>query len=162
MTYPGMKLAPSAISTGMMLYVYSSKQWKKVLVISTAFVRGRCIDQHTGQSFYADLTRFRACQPFLLNDIQRKQLTKLWFVFGNLGPQHSDKAHHFIQHFIEDAVTLDIQREFDLYANDVPEKCLKRVCDIVGLTLKAKNIVQAQTCLKSHVFLNADYREDIL
>lgn len=37
----------------------------------------------------------------ILTDEQRRQLRKLWFVFGNYGPGHTGANHRYLQELIE-------------------------------------------------------------
>lgn len=36
-----------------------------------------------------------------LSDVQRKQIEKLWFIYGNNGKRHTRENHRFIQEILE-------------------------------------------------------------
>lgn len=37
----------------------------------------------------------------ILTDTQRKELNKLWFIYGNNGKKHTHCNHRYIQNFLE-------------------------------------------------------------
>lgn len=67
----------------------------------------------------------------ILTPSQRKQLEKLWFVYGNMGKKHSHHNHKFIQAFIEQE---EDSREFYLSSprNDLTQECIEQVDKILG------------------------------
>ena len=50
----------------------------------------------------------------------RRQLERLWFIYGNYGPRHTMENHYFIQGFLERGQD---ERDF----NDVTAECLAAV-----------------------------------
>jgi len=59
----------------------------------------------------------KEAKKVVLTDRQRRELERLWFVYGNYGPRHTMQNHYFIQGFLERG-----QDERDFYK--VTEECL--------------------------------------
>jgi hypothetical protein len=57
---------------------------------------------------------------------QRRELERLWFVYGNYGPSHTMQDHYFIQGFLERGQD---ERDF----NRVTEECLAAVDTVLGV-----------------------------
>ena len=57
---------------------------------------------------------------------QRRELERLWFVYGNYGPRHTMQNHYFIQGFLERG-----QDERDL--NKVTPECLAAVDEVLAV-----------------------------
>jgi DNA-binding PadR family transcriptional regulator len=61
-----------------------------------------------------------------VTDEQRRQLERLWFIFGNYGPEHTMENHYFIQGFLERGQD---ERDF----NDVAPECLAAVDAVLAV-----------------------------
>jgi hypothetical protein len=57
---------------------------------------------------------------------QRRELERLWFVYGNYGPEHTMQNHYFIQGFLERS-----QDEREI--NDVTPECLAAVDAVLAV-----------------------------
>lgn len=64
--------------------------------------------------------RRREVKKVEVTDGQRRELERLWFVYGNYGPSHTMENHYFIQGFLERGQD---ERDF----NDVTPECLAAV-----------------------------------
>ena len=67
----------------------------------------------------------REVRPAAVTDEQRRQLERLWFVYGNYGPRTTPGNHQFIQGFLERGQD---ERDF----NRVTEECLAAVDAVLG------------------------------
>jgi hypothetical protein len=52
------------------------------------------------------MARIRKATPVALNDAQRERLERLWFYYGNYGPQTTPGNHQFIQGLLEHGLDL--------------------------------------------------------
>ena len=55
-----------------------------------------------------------------VTEVQRRELERLWFIYGNYGPRHTMENHYFIQGFLERGQD---ERDF----NKVTPECLTAV-----------------------------------
>ena len=69
--------------------------------------------------------RRREVKKVEVTDELRRELERLWFVYGNYGPRHTMENHYFIQGFLERGQD---ERDF----NDVTEECLAAVDAVLG------------------------------
>ncbi len=70
--------------------------------------------------------RRREVRQVELTEGQRRELERLWFVYGNYGPRHTMENHYFIQGFPERGQD---ERDF----NDVSAECLAAVDAVLGV-----------------------------
>ena len=61
-----------------------------------------------------------------VTDEQRRELERLWFIYGNYGPRHTMENHYFIQGFLERGQD---ERDF----NEVDAECLSAVDAVLGV-----------------------------
>ena len=64
--------------------------------------------------------RRREVKPVEVTGGLRRELERLWFIYGNYGPRHTMENHYFIQGFLERGQD---ERDF----NDVTPECLAAV-----------------------------------
>ena len=68
----------------------------------------------------------RAVRRVEVTEESRRQLERLWFIYGNHGPRHTMENHYYIQGFLERGQD---ERDF----NDVTPDCLAAVDDVLGV-----------------------------
>ncbi len=52
------------------------------------------------------MTKRRTATPVSLTDEQRQRLERLWFYYGNYGPQTTPGNHQFIQRILEQGIDI--------------------------------------------------------
>ena len=70
--------------------------------------------------------RRREAKKVEVTEEARRQLERLWFIYGNYGPRHTMENHYFIQGFLERGQD---ERDF----NDVTEECLAAVDAVLAV-----------------------------
>lgn len=61
-----------------------------------------------------------------VTEVQRRELERLWFIYGNYGPRHTMENHYFIQGFLERGQD---ERDF----NKVTPECLTAVDAVLAV-----------------------------
>lgn len=79
-------------------------------------------------------------KEIVLSEEQRKQLNKLWHIYGNNGKKHTHHNHRFIQNFLEHGEDTE-----DFYRNADKSKSVKAGIDwsTIALTDECVNLVRS-------------------
>lgn len=62
----------------------------------------------------------------VLNDIQRKKLEKLWFIYGNNGKKHTHCNHRYIQNILEHGEDSELFYTQSI-KSDLTQECINEV-----------------------------------
>ena len=74
------------------------------------------------------MAKRRQATPVTLTDSQRERLERLWFYYGNYGPQATPGNHQFIQGFLEHGLDFRPLQTKRTAKRDVPtEECVAAV-----------------------------------
>src|SRR5215213_11462111 len=81
------------------------------------------------------MAKRRKAEPVTLTDAQRERLERLWFYYGNYGPQATPGNHQFIQGLLEHGLDLRPLQTKRTPKRDIPTgECVAAVEAVLSLT----------------------------
>jgi hypothetical protein len=143
--YPGEVSSVESLTSGMLVYGLSIREWRLMRIKRIARSVAICIDEETGKQKQPRVPyHVRMVHKTTFERHQHRALEKLWFIYGNNGQKHTDANHHFIQHLLE-LPYVDLQSEFRIWSKRCTSECREAVEKVLGLQWYSSILLEEDT-----------------